>query len=98
MLKEKPSRYAVPMTKPNSITRCPASTRCAEIDDASLLELLLGDIREDVFAKRAANNVEPVDRIPSAALAEALAGIEVRLGLSTVEPRSRSHPASSPGC
>lgn len=49
----------------------------ADIDDAALLELLLGDIR-DIFAKRAASRVEPADRIPSAALAEALAEIEGR--------------------
>jgi Protein of unknown function (DUF3631) len=49
----------------------------ADIDDASLLELLLGDIR-DIFAKRAANEVEPADRIPSTVLAEALAEIEGR--------------------
>ena len=49
----------------------------ADIDDASLLELLLGDIR-DIFAKRAANKVEPADRIPSAELVEALAEMEGR--------------------
>ena len=49
----------------------------SDIDDASLLELLLGDIRE-IFAKRKANKVEPVDRIPSTVLAEALAELEGR--------------------
>ena len=33
-------------------------------DEASLIELLLGDIR-DMFAKREANKVEPADRISS---------------------------------
>jgi hypothetical protein len=46
-------------------------------DEASLIELLLGDIR-DTFAKREANKVEPADRIPSADLVEALVGIEGR--------------------
>jgi putative DNA primase/helicase len=46
-------------------------------DEASLIELLLGDIR-DIFAKREENRVEPVDRIPSADLVEALVGIEGR--------------------
>jgi len=48
-----------------------------DIDDAALLELLLGDIRE-VFAEREANKVDPADRISSADLAEALAEIEGR--------------------
>lgn len=48
-----------------------------DVDDASLLELLLGDIR-DIFAKRAANEVDPADRIPSAALVEALAETDGR--------------------
>lgn len=49
----------------------------ADIDDAALLELLLGDIR-DIFAKQVANEIDSADRIPSAALAEALAEIEGR--------------------
>ncbi|WP_441280276.1 DUF3631 domain-containing protein [Bradyrhizobium sp. 63_E2_N1_3] len=53
------------------------ASAAADIDDAALLELLLGDIR-DIFAKRAANEIDPADRIPSAALAEALAEIEGR--------------------
>ena len=42
-----------------------------------MTELLLGDIR-DIFARRAANKVEPADRIPSGDLVEALVGIEGR--------------------
>jgi hypothetical protein len=40
-----------------------------------LIELLLSDIR-DTFAKREANKIEPVDRIPSGDLVEALVAIE----------------------
>jgi hypothetical protein len=46
-------------------------------DEASLIELLLGDIR-DIFAKREANKVEPVDRISSGDLVAALVAIEGR--------------------
>ena len=46
-------------------------------ETASLIELLLGDIR-DIFAKREANKVEPVDRMPSGDLVAALVGIEGR--------------------
>jgi putative DNA primase/helicase len=46
-------------------------------DEASLIEILLGDIR-DIFAKREENKVEPVDRIPSSDLVEALVAIEGR--------------------
>jgi putative DNA primase/helicase len=46
-------------------------------DEASLIELLLGDIR-DIFSKREANKVEPVDRISSSDLVEALVAIEGR--------------------
>jgi hypothetical protein len=42
-----------------------------------MTELLLGDIR-DTFAKRAANKVDPADRIPSDDLVKALVGIEGR--------------------
>jgi putative DNA primase/helicase len=49
----------------------------ADIDDASRLELLLGDIR-DIFAKRAANNIEPAKEIPSADLVSGLVGLEGR--------------------
>ena len=46
-------------------------------DEASLIELLLGDIR-DAFAKREANKVEPADRISSGDLVTALVAIEGR--------------------
>jgi putative DNA primase/helicase len=46
-------------------------------DEASLIELLLGDIR-DIFAKREENKVDPVDRISSADLVAALVAIEGR--------------------
>jgi putative DNA primase/helicase len=46
-------------------------------DEASPIELLLGDIR-DTFAKREVNKVEPVDRISSADLVAALVAIEGR--------------------
>lgn len=46
-------------------------------DEASMIELLLGDIR-DTFAKRAANVVDPVGRIPSGDLVEALVAAEGR--------------------
>jgi hypothetical protein len=46
-------------------------------DEASLIELLLGDI-QDIFAKREANKVEPMDRISSGDLVEALVAIEGR--------------------
>jgi hypothetical protein len=46
-------------------------------DEASLIELLLGDIR-DTFTKRAMNKVEPSDQIPSADLVAALVAIEGR--------------------
>ena len=54
-----------------------ATQAAAESETASLIELLLGDIRE-IFAKREANKVEPVDQIPSGDLVEALVGIEAR--------------------
>jgi putative DNA primase/helicase len=46
-------------------------------DEASLIEILLGDIR-DIFARREENKVEPADRIPSADLVGALVAIEGR--------------------
>jgi Protein of unknown function (DUF3631) len=44
-------------------------------DEASLIEILLGDIR-DIFAKREKNKVEPADWIPSADLVGAMVAIE----------------------
>ena len=46
-------------------------------DEASLIELLLGDIR-DIFAKREENKVDSVDRISSGDLVAALVAIEGR--------------------
>jgi putative DNA primase/helicase len=46
-------------------------------DEASLIELLLGDIR-DIFSKREENKVDPVDRISSGDLVAALVAIEGR--------------------
>ena len=57
--------------------RAAATQAAAESETESLIELLLGDIR-DIFAKRAANKVEPADRIPSGDLVAALVGIEGR--------------------
>jgi len=54
-----------------------ASHIAAGDDEASRTELLLSDIR-DIFAKREANRIEPVDRIPSADLVAALVAIEGR--------------------
>jgi 5S rRNA maturation endonuclease (ribonuclease M5) len=55
-----------------------AATQAAAASETdSQIELLLGDIR-DTFAKRAANAVDPADRIPSGDLVEALVGIEGR--------------------
>ena len=58
-------------------TRGGGQRRGARCDEASRLELALGDIR-DVFAARKKNKVEPADEIPSAALVEALVAIEGR--------------------
>jgi hypothetical protein len=55
-----------------------AATQAAAVrETASQIELLLGDIR-DIFAKREADKVEPVDRMPSGDLVAALVGIEGR--------------------
>ncbi len=49
----------------------------AEIDDASRLELLLGDIRE-IFAKQAADKIDPADEIASGELVKVLVGLDAR--------------------
>ena len=57
--------------------RAAATQAAAASETDSLIELLLGDIR-DIFAKRAANEVDPADRMPSGDLVDALVGIEGR--------------------
>jgi hypothetical protein len=57
--------------------RAAATQAIAASETDSQIELLLGDIR-DIFARRAANEVDPADRIPSGDLVEALVGIESR--------------------
>ena len=70
----------------------------ADIDDASLLELLLGDIRDD-FRQAGGEQGRPADRIPSAALAEALAEIGgATLGRVRAKREADHARASSRGC
>jgi hypothetical protein len=62
---------------PQRVRKAAETARIAASGDEDWLELLLGDIR-DIFTKREANKVEPVDRIPSLDLVEALVEIEGR--------------------
>jgi Protein of unknown function (DUF3631) len=63
---------------PQRVRAAALKEQAASLDDeASLVEMLLGDIK-DVFEKREANKVEPTDRMPSGSLVEALVAIEGR--------------------
>ena len=66
-----------------------ATQAAAGSEAASLVELLLGDIR-DMFAKRKENRVERSDEIPSADLVGAMVAIDDTLGRSLGRTASRS--------